>query len=296
MTIQSLTNDKKFKIFAISVFMAIAAPIFNGPLQQFGIDITPEEVQHFLFLALGLGTTGIAAGAVQKQHARKAADIARQAGANPETVADIAEPERKARVAQAAKQEAKITKSQPTVKATVHSEPVHNAQTSATSQTPGPSLEAERAAHGWSGPAKDYKAGPGNPPSAQKSRKSYMPDFPLLADGTGAFRTNLSQVQTPEGKTDPGFPFGTPALFVQSRFHVKTNMQGELTDSTGNRIRVKQSWVDYEDAGKLCFKLIKTGVVPEEPLPRGKYNLYVEEDVDSSDPTRNKEDIPFWIV
>ena len=58
--------SKSWAVTLVAFIMAVAAPIMDGPLADYGIDITEKDLEHFLYLMLGVGATGVAAGGTKK--------------------------------------------------------------------------------------------------------------------------------------------------------------------------------------------------------------------------------------
>ena len=52
---------KSWAVTLVAFIMAIAAPIADGPLADYGIIISEKDIEHFLYLMFGIGATGVAA-------------------------------------------------------------------------------------------------------------------------------------------------------------------------------------------------------------------------------------------
>ena len=58
--------SKSWGVTLTAFILAILAPIMDGPLADYGIDISEKDVEHFLYMMLGIGATGVAAGGTKK--------------------------------------------------------------------------------------------------------------------------------------------------------------------------------------------------------------------------------------
>ena len=53
--------SKSWAVTLTAFILAIAAPILDGPAADYGIIISEKDLEHFLYLVLGIGATGAAA-------------------------------------------------------------------------------------------------------------------------------------------------------------------------------------------------------------------------------------------
>ena len=65
---------KSWKLTLISFIVVMAMPVVNGPLAEYGIAITEQELQHFLFVFLGVSATGGGLSVYKKHEDRKKFD------------------------------------------------------------------------------------------------------------------------------------------------------------------------------------------------------------------------------
>ena len=63
---QKFKMGKSWAVTLVAFIVAISAPILDGPLANYGIDISEKDLEHFLYLMLGIGATGAAAGGAKK--------------------------------------------------------------------------------------------------------------------------------------------------------------------------------------------------------------------------------------
>ena len=53
--------SKSWAVTITAFVCAILAPVVDGPLADYGIEISESDIEHFLYLMLGVGATGAAA-------------------------------------------------------------------------------------------------------------------------------------------------------------------------------------------------------------------------------------------
>ena len=66
-----LKMTKSWAVTVTAFIVAIAAPIADGPLAEYGIIISEKDIEHFLYLMFGIGATGVAAKGGKKLIERK---------------------------------------------------------------------------------------------------------------------------------------------------------------------------------------------------------------------------------
>ena len=66
---------KSWAVTLVAFIMAIAAPIADGPLADYGIIISEKDIEHFLYLMFGIGATGVAAKGGKKLIEKKSAPV-----------------------------------------------------------------------------------------------------------------------------------------------------------------------------------------------------------------------------
>ena len=67
--------SKSWSMTFIAFIIAVGLPMVNEHLEQFGIIITEEELQHFLYVLFGVGAIGGGSAAYKRHDARKKAEI-----------------------------------------------------------------------------------------------------------------------------------------------------------------------------------------------------------------------------
>ena len=66
---------KSWKLTLISFVVVMAMPVVNGPLAEYGITITEQELQHFLFVFFGVSAAGGGMSMYKKREDRKKSDV-----------------------------------------------------------------------------------------------------------------------------------------------------------------------------------------------------------------------------
>ena len=83
---------KSWAMTVVSFIMVIIMPLINGPLENAGIVISESELEHFLYVFLGVGTIGAGKAAHTKYVAAKAPKPATTAGPEIAKDANTQEP------------------------------------------------------------------------------------------------------------------------------------------------------------------------------------------------------------
>ena len=71
--------SKSWAVTITAFVCAILAPVVDGPLADYGIEISESDIEHFLYLMLGVGATGAAAKGGKKFIEKKTPQVAPQA-------------------------------------------------------------------------------------------------------------------------------------------------------------------------------------------------------------------------
>ena len=241
---------KSWKLTLISFIVVMAMPVVNGPLEEFGITITEQELQHFLFVFFGVSAAGGGLSVYRKHEDRKKFDtmvkVDPQAYITPkvedEPVPIVKTP----------------TIKTPTVETPIIETPIIETPIIETPIIETPIIET---------------------PIIETPIIETPTSTPELGPVGSAYQTNF--VKDPQ--VGNVLQYGEPYLFARMA-GARSYVTGMLRDSTGKVIQIEQS-VPGEDIIRMELKN-KQG----QPLLRGIYSLQVQADTGSGDSQGIKRD------
>ena len=256
---------KSWKLTLISFIVVMAMPVVNGPLAEYGIAITEQELQHFLFVFLGVSATGGGLSVYKKHEDRKKFDtmvkVDPQAYITPK-VEDEPVPIVKTPTIKTPTVEIPIIET-PIIETPIIETPIIETPIIETPIIETPIIET---------------------PIIETPIIETPTSTPELGPVGSAYQTNF--VKDPQiGNV---LQYGEPYLFARMA-GARSYVTGLLRDSTGKVIQIEQS-VPGEDIIRMELKN-KQG----QPLLRGIYSLQVQADTGSGDSQGIKRD-EFQIV
>ena len=251
---------KSWKLTLISFIVVMAMPVVNGPLGEFGIVITEQELQHFLFVFFGVSAAGGGMSAYKKRVENKKPNVVVERQPQKSDVNNNAWEKAFEESAVERVPEKTIT-----VKAPTHSVTIPDESPTETVTIPISDLE----------PSETVTI-----PDPEQVKATSIPE---LGPIDSIYQTNFRK----DPQIGNVLAYGEPYLFAR-RVGARSYVTGILRDLSGKIIQIRQS----VPGGEIIRFVLKNR---QGSFERGKYSLQVQTDSGTSDSQGNKND-EFQIV